>query len=137
MTVHPTNRAPGSAFLSPTSSTSMTAATAIHEQYKEQLAKAGSEAPACQQPMPDEAFDSQASLSGVKLGPLLGQGSYGRVYRAQWQGAVCAVKVKAVDVCSVPCPTHAGALAALQPRACPSCPLAVCGLCCGGKPLEI
>lgn len=127
MTVHPTSCAPGSASLSPTSSTSMTAAAAIHEQYKEQLAKAGAEPPACQQPMPDEAFDSQASLSGVKLGPLLGQGSYGRVYRAQWQGAVCAVKVCCCCV-QFALPRHMlGPM--LQLWAWHSAPVAGCRLC--------
>lgn len=29
----------------------------------------------------------------VKLGPLLGKGSYGRVYRAVWNGAAVACKV--------------------------------------------
>ena len=29
----------------------------------------------------------------VQLGPLLGQGSYGQVYRGVWQGAAVAIKV--------------------------------------------
>lgn len=31
----------------------------------------------------------------VQLGPLLGKGSYGRVYRAMWNGAPVAVKARA------------------------------------------
>ncbi len=30
----------------------------------------------------------------VQLGPLLGKGSYGRVYRAMWNGAPVAVKAR-------------------------------------------
>ena len=33
----------------------------------------------------------------VTLGPLLGQGSFGRVYRAIWQGVDVAVKVSNVE----------------------------------------
>ncbi|KAK9823953.1 hypothetical protein WJX72_006631 [[Myrmecia] bisecta] len=35
----------------------------------------------------DEVFD------GVEMGPLLGRGSYGRVYKGRWKGAIVAIKV--------------------------------------------
>lgn len=38
----------------------------------------------------------------VTLGPLLGQGSFGRVYRAIWQGIDVAVKVSYVETRSAP-----------------------------------
>ena len=38
----------------------------------------------------------------VTLGPLLGQGSFGRVYRAVWQGVDVAVKVSNVETRGAP-----------------------------------
>jgi hypothetical protein len=32
-------------------------------------------------------------IDGVQLGPMLGKGSYGRVYHAYWQGCEVAIKV--------------------------------------------
>jgi serine/threonine protein kinase len=34
-----------------------------------------------------------AVLQELKLGPLLGRGSYGRVHRARWKSAIVAVKI--------------------------------------------
>ena len=34
-----------------------------------------------------------AILQDLKLGPVLGRGSYGRVHRARWKSAVVAVKI--------------------------------------------
>lgn len=31
-------------------------------------------------------------IDGVQLGELLGRGSYGRVYKGRWRGAIVAVK---------------------------------------------
>ncbi|DBA79881.1 TPA: hypothetical protein ACH3X1_008206 [Trebouxia sp. C0004] len=36
---------------------------------------------------------SQMSVGEVELGPLLGQGAYGRVFKGRWKGALIAVKV--------------------------------------------
>ncbi len=36
-------------------------------------------------------------FDGVVLGPLLGKGSFGRVYRALWDGKPVAVKVRSAD----------------------------------------
>lgn len=32
-------------------------------------------------------------MSSLQIGPLLGRGSYGRVYKGRWHGAMVAVKV--------------------------------------------
>ena len=40
-------------------------------------------------PVPEDRFP------GLKLGPLLGQGSYGQVFRGTYQGEAVAVKVRA------------------------------------------
>ncbi len=32
-------------------------------------------------------------MEGVQLGPLLGKGSYGRVYHGHWHGSEVAIKV--------------------------------------------
>ena len=45
----------------------------------------------------NEAFED------VQLGPLLGQGGFGKVYRGLWNGAAVAVKV-----CSAPHSTQRG-----------------------------
>eukprot|EP00208_Stichococcus_sp_RCC1054_P001625 CAMPEP_0206147012 /NCGR_PEP_ID=MMETSP1473-20131121/32126_1 /ASSEMBLY_ACC=CAM_ASM_001109 /TAXON_ID=1461547 /ORGANISM="Stichococcus sp, Strain RCC1054" /LENGTH=1059 /DNA_ID=CAMNT_0053543779 /DNA_START=733 /DNA_END=3909 /DNA_ORIENTATION=+ len=34
-----------------------------------------------------------SGLDGVEVGPMLGRGSYGRVYRGRWHGAMVAIKV--------------------------------------------
>lgn len=34
-------------------------------------------------------------LAGLTLGPLLGRGAHGKVYRGQWEGRKVAVKVRA------------------------------------------
>ncbi|KAK9814720.1 hypothetical protein WJX72_010481 [[Myrmecia] bisecta] len=36
---------------------------------------------------------SEEPFKDVRLGPMLGQGAYGRVYRGMWHGAVVAVKI--------------------------------------------
>ncbi len=40
---------------------------------------------------------SAAPIDGLMLGPLMGKGSFGRVYRGIYKGAPCAVKVGLVD----------------------------------------
>lgn len=40
---------------------------------------------------------SQGVIDGVQLGPLLGKGSFGRVYQGIWQGQQVAVKVRLCD----------------------------------------
>jgi predicted Ser/Thr protein kinase len=37
-------------------------------------------------------------IDGVQLGPMLGKGSYGRVYHGYWQGTEVAVKVRKADL---------------------------------------
>jgi serine/threonine protein kinase len=37
--------------------------------------------------------EEAAILQDLKLGPMLGRGSYGRVHRARWKSAVVAVKI--------------------------------------------
>ncbi|KAK9794907.1 hypothetical protein WJX73_003974 [Symbiochloris irregularis] len=36
---------------------------------------------------------SSGGLAGVEVGPLLGRGSYGRVYKGRWKGVAVAIKV--------------------------------------------
>lgn len=36
-------------------------------------------------------------IDGVQLGPMLGKGSYGRVYHGYWQGTEVAVKVREAE----------------------------------------
>ncbi len=45
-----------------------------------------------------EVTEDAEPLKGLVLGPLLGQGSYGRVYRARWQGSAVAVKVGIANI---------------------------------------
>lgn len=35
----------------------------------------------------------EGGLEGIELGPLLGRGSYGRVYKGRWKGALVAIKI--------------------------------------------
>ncbi|GAB4819657.1 hypothetical protein N2152v2_006703 [Parachlorella kessleri] len=44
-------------------------------------------------PLTPFGLDRPEALKALKLGPLLGQGSYGKVYRGLWHGAHVAVKV--------------------------------------------
>lgn len=39
-------------------------------------------------------INRQQVFDQVQLGPLLGSGSYGRVYRGTWRGAQVAVKAR-------------------------------------------
>lgn len=38
--------------------------------------------------------DHNEAFEDVQLGPLLGQGGFGKVYRGLWNGAAVAVKVR-------------------------------------------
>ena len=38
--------------------------------------------------------DTEQPFDDLQLGPLLGQGSFGKVYRGMWSGAPVAVKVR-------------------------------------------
>ena len=68
------------------SSSSSTAATSARPPRREGSASRGVQfsllCTSNQDPMPD-----------IKLGPLLGKGAFGRVYRATWQGQLVAVKI--------------------------------------------
>lgn len=44
--------------------------------------------------------DHNEAFEDVSLGPLLGQGGFGKVYRGLWNGAAVAVKVKAHRNCA-------------------------------------
>lgn len=57
-----------------------------------------SQAMAARQTMPP----SNVPIEGLQLGPLIGKGSFGRVYRARWHNKPVAVKVRPrllMDVC--------------------------------------
>jgi serine/threonine protein kinase len=58
------------------------------------LARAGSgRAPSFRvDPLEDGAEDDAAPVEGIELGPLLGRGSYGRVYLGRWNGQEVAIK---------------------------------------------
>jgi len=47
------------------------------------------------EPPPEEPPEEDDSpVEGVELGPLLGRGSYGRVYLGRWNGQEVAIKVR-------------------------------------------
>ena len=62
------------------------------------LARAGSSRmPSFRVELPEDEFEEEAApVEGIELGPLLGRGSYGRVYLGRWNGQEVAIKVHAL-----------------------------------------
>lgn len=56
-----------------------------------------SSVPGLRTPSMDEEDATRPPIPGVKLGPLLGRGSFGSVYYGTWNGAQIAVKVSLVS----------------------------------------